>query len=207
MPEAVDTIYDGGPSRFAKPSTVVRVTGDDWSVIREGIYNARIVERLLRTTVLFVCSGNTCRSPMAMALARKIIADRLGIEQSELEAHGWDVISAGTHAMPGMPATPAGADAMQTMGADLSGHRSQPLTVGLIHRSDLILTMGESHRLTVLAQVPSAAEKTMQLDPAGDIDDPIGASPQHYQELARNIEKLVNDRLTETLLADEAALT
>ena len=198
----IDLLLDAGPTRFARPSTVVRISpdGQSWKVVREGIYDARTVEKALRTTLMFVCSGNTCRSPMAMALGRQLLADGLGVPPDKLGEAGYEVLSAGTYAMPGMRATPAAALAVESVAGGLAGHRSRPLDVAAIHRADVILTMGRDHRDAVVAQVPSAADKTFTIDPDGDVDDPIGSDDAHYRDLAGRLRTLVGDRLRETLL-------
>ncbi len=193
----VDLIMLAGQPQHAKPSTLLKVGEQSYDIVRAGVYDARIIERLLRTTILFVCSGNTCRSPMAEAIAKQVIAQRLNVSEAELEDKGIIVTSAGSFAMPGSRATPAGVEAVKEIGADLSTHRSRALSVELIHQADLILTMGASHAAAVTALVPGAAGKTLTLDPAGDIDDPIGGDLGLYQALAKTMVQLITSRLTE----------
>jgi L-threonylcarbamoyladenylate synthase len=198
--EKVDLVLDAGAAQFAKPSTIVHVRADgSYQIERAGIYDDRIIDRLMRTTVLFVCSGNTCRSPMAEALARKILADRLGVPQDQLEQKGFSVLSAGAYALPGAKATPAAVEAVGGMGADLTRHRSRMLTPELVNQADLIFTMGRSHRDAVMALSPAAAGKVHTLDPEKDIEDPIGGDASLYRELAVELERLIAGRLDEVV--------
>jgi L-threonylcarbamoyladenylate synthase len=196
----VDLVLDAGPPRFSKPSTIVRVHDDSYEILRPGIYDQRIIERLLRTTIMFVCSGNTCRSAMAEALTRHILAEKMHVAEEELEKKGVQVLSAGAMAMPGSRATPAAVDAVKELGADLSRHRSRMLSVELIHQADMIFAMGKNHARAVTALVPSAAEKVATLNPAGDIDDPIGGDNALYHQLAGELRTLIEQRLQETVL-------
>lgn len=196
----VAAVVDAGPTRFNKPSTLLRVRAGGYELVRAGVYDQRIIDRMLRTTVLFVCSGNTCRSPIAEALARRILKDRLGVDDSGLEQRGFHVLSAGTFALPGLRATPQAVEAVRDFGADLQRHRSRGLSVELIHQADHIYTMGRSHAASVTALVPSSASKTETLDPAGDIEDPIGGSVDHYRSLARHLKTLVEQRIDQTIL-------
>jgi len=123
------------------------------------------------------------------------------VGDDELESKGMTVISAGSWAMPGSRATPQAVEAVKQMGADLSKHRSRPLSVELIHQADVIFAMQRSHLQAVMALVPGAAEKVVTLDPEGDVEDPIGGDASLYNELAISLKGLIEKRLKETVLA------
>jgi len=152
---------------------------------------------MIEYSVLFVCTGNTCRSPMAEALAKLALAKRKGVPVADLESAGVRVRSAGVFASPGSPATPEAVDAVAALGADLTGHASQPLTDALIQDADVIYTMTDQHRLAALTLNPGAAEKTHRLDPTRDIADPIGGPPAVYAQSAAMIQDALARRLDE----------
>lgn len=199
--DAVQLVVDGGPCRFAKPSTIVRVyTTGQVQVQRDGVYDERYIRKLLRWTLLLVCSGNTCRSPMAEAMARQIAAQFRGVSVEQLEEAGIRITSAGSFASSGIPASDHAVAAMKKEGLDLSRHRSRPLSPEMIHEADVILCMTQSHRRAVLALSPHAAEKTMMLSPEGDIDDPYGSDEAAYAACAGQIRTHLEARLKEHLV-------
>lgn len=133
--------------------------------------------------VLFVCTGNTCRSPMAAGLFNKIAVER------NLDVR---IESAGLFANEGVTATTEAVVAAKKYGVDLLGHHAQVINTELIEKSDLILTMTAAHKM-VLEQ--SAPGKTYTLSEyAGedtDIPDPFGGDIAQYEECAARIYELL----------------
>ena len=151
----------------------------------------------LKRVFLFVCSGNTCRSPMAEAIGNAEIARRLRIPFESFHKSHVHSISAGVTARPDAPMTPEAVEALQSLSVPIKPHASRPLTAELVDGAEVVYCMSQSHRDAVLDIVPSAAAKTRCLDPDGDVDDPIGGGPDVYMSCARRIQALVSMRLDE----------
>jgi protein-tyrosine phosphatase len=194
----VDVLVDAGPTRQRGPSTVVRLLGTRAEVIREGAIPRSMIDEVNVTTLLFVCTGNTCRSPMAEAIARRLLADRLGVPEVELAERGYRVLSAGTSAGHGGAASEESEQAVKKYGADLSRHESRPVTVAMIEEADRVWVMTPRHRKTLVEWMPDQAAKIELLDPSGkEVDDPIGAPAEVYRAVARQIHDSLTQRLKE----------
>jgi len=192
----LDLVIDDGPCRFGEPSSVIRIRGNRYEVLRVGVVPEKTLQRLSSTMLLFVCTGNTCRSPMAELICRQMLAQRLGCEIGELEDHGVLVMSAGVAAMLGGRAAKEAVEVLAKMNLDLSEHETQPLTEPLVRHADVIYTMTGAHREAIVTQWPSAAERTFLLC-AGDseICDPIGGPTERYQRCAAQIRAELELRL------------
>jgi RpiB/LacA/LacB family sugar-phosphate isomerase len=137
-------------------------------------------------SLLFVCTGNTCRSPMAEGIARLVLEGR----------PGWKVASAGVGAINGQAASTHAVTAMRQLGRDISGHRSQMLTAQLVREADYIFALTQSHAEGILYYHPEAAEKVFLLREFDDsvesfdkdIADPIGGPLPGYIETRNQIE-------------------
>ena len=150
---------------------------------------------------LFVCSGNTCRSPMAAAIANAEIATRLRIPYEALETVNVRALSAGVSARVGAPLTPEAAEVLHSLSVPAKPHAARNLTLELATEAELIFCMTSAHRKAVIEMLPSVAGKTYCLDSAADIDDPIGKGMPAYVACARQIQRLVQSRLNELGLA------
>lgn len=139
--------------------------------------------------ILFVCTGNTCRSPMAAALLSSMCPDKKQL-----------ILSAGLAAHSGQSATAGAVAAMQAYGIDLTGHRARPVVEELLLRSELVLAMTSWQKQLLQEAAPQLAERIMTLAEAAgrpeiDVVDPYGQDDAAYQETAKLIKLLLEDYL------------
>jgi len=188
--DQVDMIIDAGPTRFQNGSTVVKVDGDQLTVLREGAVNESIVRGLTDYIAVVVCTGNTCRSPMAEAMLKKQFSTKFGCEIDQLADFGVNVMSAGISAMPGAPAANQSVEVMRQYGVDISSHSSQPMTGRLAKCADVIFALTNGHRNAMVSQWPELKDTVKTLRPdGGDISDPIGSPVAVYQSCAQQIDQ------------------
>ncbi len=134
--------------------------------------------------ILFVCTGNVCRSPMAACLFSHL-ADLPG---------GCHPESAGVAAVEGLPASAPAVNVMTSRGLDLRSHRSQPVTARLVDRAYMILTMTRAHKRAIVDRFPIGADKTYLLrdfdtvSPGAEIGDPIGGGFEIYTRVSDEID-------------------
>ena len=196
----LDLVVDDGPCRFGQPSSVVRVNHGRYEMLRAGVVPERTLRRLSSLMLLFVCTGNTCRSPMAELLCRDMLAKRLNCKIDELEDRGVLVMSAGIAAMMGGAASSEAVQVMGELGLDLSGHETQLLTEPLVRHADVIYTMTPSaprgHRRPVAF---GRRADLVAVAPRPDICDPIGGSAGTLSPLrggdSRRVENAASNEL------------
>lgn len=146
--------------------------------------------------ILFVCMGNTCRSPMAEVMFNTHTPNR-----------EWEAVSAGLANWDGLMASPLAIDEMEARGMSLDQHRSRQITASIVDSAALVLAMTSQHKQQLLQQYPESAEKIFTLgEYAGmineEVQDPFGQDAESYLDTANQLVKLLQklfDKLDDKL--------
>ncbi len=193
---SVACVVDSGRAAVAQPSTVVSFEGTRPLILREGLIDRVMVLKTAAHCVLIVCSGNTCRSPMAEILFRREWARQQKTREDLLLESGLIVTSAGTDSAAGWPATEEAVEAVRLLGADLTRHRSKRVTAEHAVQAHTILAMTQSHRALLSRIAPECASRIELLDPDGkEIHDPMGGGLEVYRSCARQMEDAIGARV------------
>ena len=190
----IDLIVDSPPGKSAKPSTILDLTYYPFKVIREGDVTKRdIVSTFIKKRILFVCTGNTCRSPMAQFLFKKYLE-----EAKPYLKDRYDIISRGISAVSGAKASSYIVDILREKeNLDVGSFSAKRLTRNDILSSDLIFVMEASQRDYILKLEPTAMARIFHLgkfidfESEEDIPDPISRGEEVYREVFGLIKKAV----------------
>ncbi len=190
-------VLDAGPARLGEPAAELELRDGHMRLVRSGLFELDALRATAGLRIGFVCTGNTCRSPMAEGLTRKLLAERLGVAPTNLAEFGFSVQSMGVHASPGDAASAHAVATLAARGIDLHGHQAQVALPDLVTRLDRVYALTRSHLQALRQSLPPGKDRHCSLlDPDGsDISDPIGGPRAAYEQTAAQIERALRARI------------
>ena len=187
--DELELILDGGEARLGESSVVLKLGPGHFEVLREGLIDIDQLRAVAGLHIGFICTGNTCRSPMAEGLARDLVARRLEVAPERLGEFGFEFSSMGVLGGSGMPPSEHGVEVLGQRGIDISTHRSSPAVPEQIKDLDLVLALTAGHLDSLRYLLPPGGTRHCELlDPeGGDVPDPIGGTRADYVRTADRI--------------------
>jgi len=186
--EKIDLIVDDGKTKLGDTSTVVKVSNNSISILREGIINKADIIKTASVKVLFICTGNTCRSPMAEGIFKKMMADKLNCTIPELPYYGFLIQSAGISSPLGGKPSINAVRALDKWNIDIKSHKTRLLSKNLIQSADHVFVMTNAHRENLWSMMGLKTPNIKLLDQKErDILDPFGGSNPVYAQCASQI--------------------
>ncbi|MBU2102080.1 MAG: Sua5/YciO/YrdC/YwlC family protein, partial [Candidatus Omnitrophica bacterium] len=192
--DAIDIMVDSGAPHYAKSSTVLDLTVRPFKILREGVVSERaIIDVFIKKRILFVCTGNTCRSPMAQLLFKNAIA-----QDSSYPPYRYEVISRGISALTGSRiSSPAVSVLQERKGIDAREFTARRLDHNTLLSADFIFAMEDEQMRYLLDFEPTIEgrlfhlKKFLPLDLEDDIPDPIGRSYETYEYVYGLLQKAI----------------
>lgn len=178
----------------------IRAPGRVWLIIPPHACHFERISRLrpLQRLFVFVCGGNTSRSPLAQAICNAEVARRLRMPLDALGQLPIRAVSAGTSANAGTPVSEEAQMVLQAMDLPRLQQTAQNLTAELVTAAEAIFCMTAEQCQQIVAMFPHAAAKVHRLDPESDIEDPHGAGERKFRELASRLRMLIDMRLADS---------
>jgi protein-tyrosine phosphatase len=194
----VELLLDGGPAELARSSTVVLCDRRRVSVAREGAVPAQAILDAVAERILVVCTGNICRSPVAEAMLRGMVSERLGCPPDGLPRYGLGFASFGTMGLAGREPSDYAVAVAEEHGYDIRAHRARSFSIELAKSARLLYGLDRSHIDFLSPYFHTRRDDLRLLDPGGkEILDPYGKPLAFYRRVVEAMAKACQARADE----------